>query len=65
MWGDERPQRRWMRLRAYDYAQAGLYAVTICTQHWLLLFGNVVVEFEMQLNGAGRMVGDEWHRLLE
>jgi len=64
MWGDDRPQRRWARLRAYDYAQAGLYAVTICTQHRSLLFGEII-ESEMQLSEAGRMVFDEWNRLLD
>jgi len=33
--------RRSIRLKGYDYSQAGLYFITICTQDRVCLFGNV------------------------
>jgi putative transposase len=58
----ERHRRRSMRLKGYDYSQAGAYFVTICTQGRACLFGEVV-DGEMRLNDAGRMVVAEWERL--
>lgn len=46
---------RSIRLKGYDYAQAGVYFITIVTQDQACLFGNVVKD-EMRLNDAGRMV---------
>jgi len=51
--------RRSIRLRDYDYSQAGLYPVTICTQNRLCLLGNIKDD-EMILNDAGRMVVARW-----
>ena len=31
-----------LRLKGYDYAQAGLYFITICVQNMECLFGNIV-----------------------
>ncbi|MGQ9915173.1 MAG: transposase [Thermogutta sp.] len=56
--------RRSIRLRGYDYSQAGGYFVTICTQGGVCLFGNVV-DRQMQLNAAGQMVLAEWTALAE
>lgn len=53
--------RRSIRLRGYDYAQAGTYFVTICTRNHACLFGEVV-DGEMRLNDVGRLVKDEWLR---
>jgi len=58
----ERHQRRSIRLKSYDYRQAGAYFVTICTQDRAFLFGQVVHD-EMQLNDAGKMVYDVWNDL--
>jgi hypothetical protein len=33
--------RRSIRLKGYDYSQAGLYFVTICTQNRECLFGEI------------------------
>jgi hypothetical protein len=55
-------QRKSIRLKGYDYAQAGLYFITICLQDRLCLFRNVV-DGEMALNDAGRMVENEWLKL--
>jgi len=55
--------RKCIRLKGYDYAQAGLYFITICVQDRLCLFGDVL-NGEMVLNGAGRMI-EKWYRELE
>jgi REP element-mobilizing transposase RayT len=59
-----RHHRRSIRLKGYDYSQAGAYFITLCTQDRACLFGRVV-NGEMRLNDAGRMVLAEWHRLPE
>ena len=51
--------RRSIRLKGYDYTQAGAYFITICTHdraHW---FGEVV-DGEMRLNDAGRIADQCW-----
>lgn len=55
--------RRSIRLKGYDYSQAGLYFVTICCQDRACVFGDVV-NGEMILNDAGRMV-EKWYYELE
>ncbi len=52
--------RRSLRLKGYDYAQAGAYFVTICAQDRACLFGDVV-EGSMCLNDAGRMLIRLWN----
>lgn len=54
--------RRSIRLKGYDYAQAGAYFVTLCTQGRSFLFGEIA-DNEMQANEAGAMVIEEWHAL--
>jgi len=49
-------------LRGYDYAQAGLYFVTLVTQERACLFGNVDGQ-EMRLNHAGAMLRQMWLEL--
>ncbi len=53
-------RRRSLRLKGYDYAQAGAYFVTICAQDWACLFGNVV-DGCMCLNDAGHMLAALWN----
>lgn len=55
-------RRRSLRLKDYDYAQAGTYFVTVCTQNRECLFGEVV-EGEVQLNEIGRMVASVWQAI--
>jgi len=55
--------RRSIRLKGYDYSQAGLYFVTICTQNRECLFGEIENN-EMILNAAGKMIG-KWYYELE
>jgi hypothetical protein len=38
----DKPVRRSIRLKHYDYAQSGWYFVTICTAHRLCLFGDII-----------------------
>jgi REP element-mobilizing transposase RayT len=58
----QRHHRRSIRLKGYDYRQPGAYFVTICAQGRACLFGEVV-DGEMRLNDAGRMVERWWGEL--
>ena len=55
--------RRSIRLHGYDYAQSGLYFITICCQDRLHLFGHIQ-NGEMIYDDAGRMI-EKWYRELE
>ena len=55
--------RKSIRLKGYDYAQAGLYFVTICTQNRECLFGDII-DGELKLNDAGKMI-EKWYYELE
>ena len=57
-----KPQRHSIRLRGYDYAQAGAYFITIVTKDRLSVFGEVV-EGAMRLNELGRIVQTVWEQL--
>ncbi len=61
---DELPRRRSIRLRDYDYAQAGAYFVTICTHERRSLFGRVV-DAQMQLGSVGEIIAQEWVKSAE
>jgi putative transposase len=54
-----RHHRRSIRLRGYDYSQAGAYFVTIVTQNREPLFGEVI-NGEMRLNESGACVMRWW-----
>ncbi len=56
--------RRSIRLKGYDYAQAGAYFVTLCTQHRECLLGQIV-DGTMQLSPLGNIVYECWHRMPE
>ena len=51
--------RRSIRLKGYDYSQAGLYFVTIVTQNRENLFGEIQ-NGKMILNDAGNMIEKLW-----
>jgi len=55
--------RQSMRLKNYDYSQAGLYFITIVTQNRECLFGEIIND-EMVLNDAGEMI-EKWYGELE
>jgi len=58
----QKHHRRSIRLKGYDYASAGAYFVTIVAWHREFLFGKIVNK-EMQLNKAGKIVQWEWLEL--
>ena len=51
--------RRSIRLKGYDYSQAGAYFVTICTQDRVCLLAHVV-DGAVRLTPAGCMVEQVW-----
>jgi putative transposase len=53
--------RKSLRLKTYDYSQAGAYFITICTHEKKCLFG-YISNRQMNLNGIGRIVENEWVR---
>ena len=57
----ERDQRRSIRLKGYDYREAGDYFVTICTRKRECLFGEIT-EGKMRVNDRGKIVEEEWVR---
>jgi REP element-mobilizing transposase RayT len=52
-----------LRLKHYDYAQQGLYFITICYHQKKCLFGSISQE-KMHLNDAGLMI-EKWYKELE
>lgn len=58
----ESPHRRSIRLRGYDYTQAGAYFVTICTHEREYLLGQVVEEATV-LSKCGHLVERSWFNL--
>ena len=58
----QKHHRHSIRLKGYDYAQAGAYFVTLVTQNRECVFGEIV-DGTMQLNDAGRMVEKWWLEL--
>ena len=54
--------RRSIRIKEYDYSQAGAYFVTICIQDRINLLGKIVNDV-MALNDAGKMVNEQWLEL--
>ena len=56
--------RRSIRLKDYDYSQAGAYFFTIKTQNRAQLFGTIA-EGQMALSPAGEMVLRVWEQLPE
>lgn len=58
----DKHHRQSIRLKGYDYSQAGAYFVTICTQNRECLFGDIVGG-AMRLNDAGQMIRAVWHQI--
>ena len=54
--------RRSIRLKDYDYSQAGAYFLTVCTQNRECLFGEIT-SGRMMLNEAGKTVQAAWDGL--
>ncbi len=50
-------ERKTIRLTGYDYAQAGCYFVTVCTQNKANLFGRIdTIGSDVVLNDAGKLI---------
>lgn len=58
----QKHRRRSVRLKGYDYSQAGAYFVTIVTWQREMLFGEIV-NGEVKLNRYGNIVRDAWFDL--
>lgn len=56
--------RKSIRLKGYDYSQAGLYFLTICVKNAEYLFGNIT-DGEMCLNQLGEIAQAEWLKTAE
>lgn len=56
--------RRSIRLKGYDYSQAGLYFITICCQDRICRFGKIENGI-MILNEFGEIAYNEWIKLSE
>jgi len=57
----QRGQRRSIRLRGFDYREAGAYFITVCTANRQCVFGEIV-DGAMALNEFGKIVEEEWYR---
>jgi putative transposase len=55
----QKHNRRSIRLKDYDYTQAGAYFITVVTWQRECLFGEIAGG-EMRLNESGQIVRDEW-----
>ncbi len=56
--------RRSIRLKGYDYSQAGAYFITICCQDRACLFGKIA-DGRMVLNDAGKIANECWLQIPE
>lgn len=56
--------RRSIRLKGYDYAQAGFYFITLCCQNRACLFGKIE-KGVMILNEYGHIAYNEWMKTTE
>ena len=56
--------RHSIRLREYDYRQAGAYFITICVHNRCCIFGHIQNR-EMILNEYGQIAHQEWEKLPE
>ena len=54
----DKHHRKSIRLKDYDYSQAGAYFVTICTHNKKCLFGDII-DGKMLLNYSGEIIRNE------
>ena len=59
-----RNRRRSIRLHGWDYSQAGVYFITLCTQNREHFFGEIV-DGIINLKASGEMVIRTWDELPE
>jgi len=58
----DRPQRKSIRLRGYDYTNGGAYYITICTHDRANVFGHIVDPI-VHLSDLGDVVDECWHAI--
>jgi REP element-mobilizing transposase RayT len=58
------PRRRSIRLYGHDYAQEGLYFVTLCARNRECLFGEIAGE-DVRLNETGETVEKCWYEITQ
>ena len=63
-YGSDKHHRRSIRLNEYDYAQSGMYYITLCVNKRLCLFGDIK-DGIMELNNAGKIVNKIWREIPE
>ena len=56
--------RKSIRLKGYDYSQAGLYFITICVKDRECLFGEII-HGKIILNDAGKIADECWLKISE
>jgi REP element-mobilizing transposase RayT len=57
-------RRRSIRLKGYDYSQAGAYFVTICVKDHACLFGTIM-DGKLQYNDYGQIAYEFWLKISE
>jgi len=62
MYDPEKHHRRSLRLKDYDYSQAGAYFVTLCTHERECSLGEII-DSEVKLSPVGNIVKKEWKKL--
>ena len=55
----DKHHRRSIRLKEYDYSQAGWYFVTVCTHEKICQFGNII-NMKMIFNDGGKIAETCW-----
>ncbi|MDF2523989.1 MAG: transposase, partial [Clostridiales bacterium] len=66
---DNLPQRKQLRLKDFDYSQAGYYFVTICTQNRKNYLGEIycrggaLLHPVIELSAAGEIASEQWFEL--
>lgn len=63
IYNPDKHHRRSIRLKGYDYSNAGVYFVTICIQNRECLLGEIT-NGEMKLNEYGKIVEYTWNDLI-
>ena len=58
---EETTQRRPLRLKDYDYTQAGAYFITLCMHNRKCLLAKMI-DNEVRLNAWGKVVESEWRQ---
>ena len=58
---NDRPNRRSIRLKRFDYSSKGAYFITVCVKDHKCVFGRIA-ESKMELNAFGMIAWNEWKK---